>query len=364
MKTLLITLEFPPFKGGVANYYGHLVSYWPWQENLSVLDNSRGELSQSGGFLSWWRAIGAVKRRLKSSGAEYLLVGHVLPLGTVAWLLSFFSGRPYAVFLHGLDLSLALKRPRKKFLTGLILRRAAKIICANSRVAQVARENYQFLVSDNQRLHIINPGITKGAPFVRPEALAALSKDYDLAGRTVLFSLGRLVKRKGVDQVIKALAGLPSSEALQFFYAIAGIGPDAKYLYTLVPPHLEKNIVFLGEISEEEKWRWLNLCDIFLMPARDIDGDYEGFGIVYLEANLCGKPVIAGRSGGVGDAVVDGLTGIMVDPEDSREIGRAIFDLAAQPAKRDELGAAGRERALQDFSWEQQAKRLSEIIKS
>lgn len=363
MKTLLITLEFPPFKGGVANYYGNLVNYWPWGESISVLDNSRLELMRPGKFLAWWPALGNVYRKIKLMQADYLLVGNVLPLGTVALFLSFFRPIRYAVFLHGLDLSLSLKSERKKILTALILRRADKIICANSYTAQMLKEAYKFLNDHDYKIQVLNPGVTKGAPFVRSEAIANLREDYQLSGKTVLFTLGRLVKRKGADQVIRALAALPIEESQKFFYCLAGIGPDAKYLYTLVPPHLTQNIVFLGEINEEEKWRWLNLCDIFIMPARNINGDYEGFGIVYLEANLCGKPVIAGLSGGASDAVIDGVNGIMVDPEDVGAISQAILDLSGNEEKRRRLGESGRDRALKEFNWEQQAFRLLNIIK-
>ena len=363
MKTLLLTLEFPPFKGGIANYYANLANHWPLEEKISVLNNNHGELLANDGFFPWRRAFGILKRTIKSQRIDYVLVGHILPLGTVTFILSWLLSFHYAVFFHGLDLSAALSRPRKKWLTGLILRRADKIICANSQTARQLQENFSFLEVASDKITLVNPGITKGAPFVSERAMADFRRDYNLEGKTVLLTVGRLVKRKGADQVIRALASLPPERALSFFYGLAGIGPDAKYLHGLVPPHLKNNIVFLGEISDEEKWTWFNLCDIFVMPAREINGDYEGFGIVYLEAGLAAKPVIAGRGGGVADAVQEGFNGLMVDPENLEEIKKAILALAADKDWRRQLGENGRQRALVEFNWEKQAAKLVSILK-
>jgi phosphatidylinositol alpha-1,6-mannosyltransferase len=98
------------------------------------------------------------------------------------------------------------------------------------------------------------------------------------------------------------------------------------------------------------------------MPSRDIKGDFEGFGIVYLEANLFGKPVIAGFSGGVKDAVVDGYNGLLVDPESIEEIKKGIIKLATDPGLCRQLGEQGRIRASRDFSWEKQVEKIVQTI--
>ena len=366
MKTLLVTLEYAPFKGGIANYYSHLAHYWPIGEQLAVLDNSRQELVRhprhSWQFWpAWWPAVGSIRRRLRSSRSDYLLVGHILPLGTVAWLLSLFRPLKYGVFLHGLDLSLAHHQPRKRWLSALILKRADRIICANSFVARLAQEYYSFLT--DEQIVVINPGVISGAPYVSPERLAAVRREYGLEDKIILLSVGRLVRRKGVDKTLLALSLLSEADRERVVYIVAGTGPDELSLKKMVTPDIEKMVFFLGEISDEEKWIWLQACDIFIMPARHIGVDFEGFGIVYLEANLCGKPVIAGRSGGVSDAVSDGESGLLVNPEEVAEIARAISRLASDPEERRRLGAAGRRRALVDFTWEEQAKKLLEIIR-
>lgn len=358
MKTLLITEEYPPFNGGIANYYGNLVNFWPLGESLIVLDNNRGELRRSGRHLSWWPAFSVLRQKIKLSKIDYILVGQILPYGTVVYLLSLFNQKPYAVFLHGLDLSMALAVPRKKFLTRLILKRADKVICANSYVQSLVKEHFSFLESDNKKTAVINPGIITGAPYVRPETLTDLRKIHGLEEKIVLLTVGRLVQRKGVDQVIRALEDMSDDQIEKFVYFVAGTGPEEVNLKKMVPKRWRDNIRFLGEISDKEKWEMYQLCDIFIMPARNINGDYEGFGISYLEANICGKPVIAGRSGGVADAVADGITGLMVDPEDTAEIAQTIIRLSEDKQLCSVLGEQGRKRAVEKFNWEILATKL------
>ncbi len=359
MKTLLFTLEYPPFNGGVANYYGNLAKYWPITEKMSVLNNNRQELIRKDGFLAWIPSFFTLKRKLVLEKFDYLLVGHILPLGTVAYLISWLHPIKYGVFLHGMDLAFALRSARKRYISKLILNKADKIICANSYVQEKLIE---FIPDLADKTIIVNPGIEGGAPETDPNDILEIKKKYNLEGKTVLLSLGRLVKRKGVDRTIEALTSIPPEKSENLIYFIAGAGPREEYLRKLVPSSFLDRIIFLGSLSEEEKWVWLKLCDIFIMPSRDISGDFEGFGIVYLEANLCGKPVIAGNSGGVRDAVVNDINGLLVDPDKVEMISQAINRLVADPKLCSELGERGRLRAQRDFNWENQAIKISQFI--
>jgi len=358
MRTLLFTLEYPPFRGGIANYYGQLAQNWPVDESLAIFHNNRQEILKNQAKFNWLPAIFALRRKIKAGRIERVLVGQILPLGTISYLLSWFQPFKYSVFLHGMDFIYALKQRRKRWLAGLILGRAQKIICANSYVAAQVRA---FRESLGQKIVVVNPGVESGLPEVSGE-MKRLVEQYQLSGRLVLFSLGRLVKRKGVDQVIKALAKLPGELRGKVVYAIAGTGSDQEYLRNLVPAELSGQIKFLGEIDEADKWAWLQLCDIFIMPSRNIAGDVEGFGIVYLEANLCAKPVIAGDSGGVRDAVLDGYNGLLVDPNNLEAIKQAIQRLADDEDFRNILGRQGRERALKEFSWPKKASDIAKLL--
>ena len=360
MRTLLVTKEYPPFKGGVANYYYNLASHFPYHESFLVLENSASKLDSGRGFFSWRFAFSEIYRKIKNSKIDRVLVGHILPLGTVVYFLSFILPFKYFVFLHGLDLSSALKTARKRKLATLILKRAEKIIAANSFVASSLLKEFPELRGG---VVVINPGLAKDHPFVSEKEKDALRAKYDLTNKTILFSLGRLVKRKGFDYTIEALKQMSEKDLENLVYLIAGTGPEMENLKRLVPDNLKDKILFLGEVSEDLKWQCLAICDIFIMPARDIDGDYEGFGIVYLEANLFAKPVIAGQAGGVGDAVVDGLNGLLVDPESIEAIKEAILKLKNNPDLAYKLGRAGRERAKEKFNWEKLALDLYKAIK-
>ncbi len=356
MKLLLCTLEYPPQIGGVASYYYHLISTWPKSDSWRVLDNSHSQLCAPAGSWPWRRAFIALWKELQAAPADLVFIGQILPLGTVALLLNIIKPFTFGLFLHGMDLSFALKSPRKRFLAKLVLQKAKIIVCANSRVREIL---LNFLPNLKDKVIVLHPGAMVGR--ADNEIKAELENRYNLAGKKIIFSLGRLVKRKGFDQVIKSLEKV---SAKSWLYLLAGDGPERESLHTLIAQSsVADKVVLMGALSEVEKWSCLDLCDIFITTSRDLDGDFEGFGIVYLEANLMAKPVIAGNSGGVADAVINNLNGLLVNPEDTNEIADAITKLLQNPAEASRLGLAGRERAEKDFSWLGQATKLAGSLK-
>jgi phosphatidylinositol alpha-1,6-mannosyltransferase len=105
-------------------------------------------------------------------------------------------------------------------------------------------------------------------------------------------------------------------------------------------------------VPDQELAAYYAACDLFIMPNREIDGDIEGFGMVFLEAGAARKPVIGGRSGGTEDAIVHGITGLRVDGTDVEAIAFAVVSLLLDPARAKILGEAGRRRIEQEFTWE------------
>ena len=355
MKILLFTLEYPPFLGGVANYYGNIVKYWPEQGDIVVLDNNEDKLIYKG-WLRWLPSFFALNKKVKKEKIDHILVGHILPLGTVAYFYSKLTKTPYSVFLHGMDLNYALKTGRKKKIAKKILNNAKHVICANGYVAK----NAESVVDDKDKIIIVNPGV-ESRITQNAQRITQIKEEHGLHNKFILLSIGRLVKRKGFDKVIESL-----SEVLKIFpnsvYVIIGKGDDEGYLKDKAKDLPKDAIVFLGSVPEEEKWAWLNICDAFVMPARDMDGDAEGFGIVYLEANLCGKPVIAGDSGGVRDAVRHELNGLLVNPESNKEISDAIMRLWINKNFRMKLGKHGRERVLKEFGWNEKVGEIYDVL--
>lgn len=355
MKTVLITLEYPPFKGGVASYYYNLAMNWPSTDEFEVIDNNENKLMAKRKYLPWLRALKKIWRLRKENNFDYLIVGQILPLGTVAYLTSLISPFKYTVVLHGLDLNLAL-RPRKKFITRLVLKRSYRIICANSKVAEILKQAVSGL---EEKIKVVNPGVDISSQ-VNKDLVKDLIREYKFDSSFTLLSIGRLVERKGFDKVIAAVSRL-ATENIKYF--IIGQGQDEIRLKQIVKDLKQtERVIFLGSISEAEKLAWLHASDTFIMPSRQIGVDYEGFGIVYLEANQAGLPVIAGNSGGVGDAVIDGLNGLMVDPNNVEEISLAIVKIIKNKDLRFNLAENGKQRAREEFSWQRQAKKFQSVI--
>lgn len=351
MKTLLFTLEYPPFHGGVANYYGSLAKYWP--EELFVLHNNENKLiGKNYCCFKWLPSIFELKKTVKEKRIDHVLIGQILPLGTAACILSFFIKFKYSVILHGMDFTFAVKNPWKKFLAKFILKKADKIICSNSYVAKLAK-NY------NKNIYVVNPGV-ENCELRLP--IDELKNKYNLTNKIILLSVGRSVKRKGFDKVIEALPEVLKSVP-NLVYVIVGTGEELKnWKLKIGNLGLNNHVLLIEKADDEERNSWYRACDIFIMPSREINGDFEGFGIVYLEANLAGKPVIAGDSGGVRDAVEENVNGLLVNPESVPEIAQVIVKLSSDKELGDRLGEQGRERAINNFHWEAKAKEFYNIL--
>ena len=354
---LLFTLEYPPFKGGVANVYGNVVKHW--NSEIFVLTGDR--LLKPHWFFALWHLYRAVKKH----NIRTILVGHILPLGTVTcWLAKFMSVR-YVVFLHGMDFAQALKAGRKRRLARRILARAERIIAMNGYTAALVQREFGNVIGT--KVVVVNPGVTftkqENNPTLRRagKTTKQLLEKYHLEGKKILLQVGRLVERKGYDKVLEALPAV-IKEIQNLMYVIVGDGPQREALQIINQKSSIKNhVIFITNATDEEVEFWYELCDIFIMPARNIDGDFEGFGIVYLEAGVYGQPVIAGGSGGGRDAGKKDLNGLLVNPESTPDIKDAILKLYHDEFLRRRLGQRGREWA-KSFAWEDKVSQIKKIV--
>jgi len=209
---------------------------------------------------------------------------------------------------------------------------------------------------DPMRITVIYPGVDVSV-FMPGLDVSGLREGLGIRpDEKLVFSVGRLSRRKGFDQMVRAVAKL-HTEGIPVHYVIAGIGEDADYLDGLIAEHNVKALVHrIGAVSEADLPRWMNACDVFAMPNRDIDGDNEGFGMVFIEAAACGKPSLAGEAGGTGSAVLHERTGIRVNGSDVAEVAQGLRQLLGQPERMRALGAAGLDRVHARFAWEQVAQ--------
>lgn len=270
-----------------------------------------------------------------------------LPEGLVAWLVARLTRRPVVVYAHGEELT-TWGRGHKYRAMRFVLRHADRVI-ANS---EHTRDTLLGMGVDAARIAVIYPGVDVSA--FRPGLDATgLRESLGIGADEVLvFSVGRLSRRKGFDHAIRAVAAL-RGEGLPVQYVIAGIGEDAAYLDGLIAQHGAARFIHrIGAVSEADLPRWMNACDIFAMPNREIEGDNEGFGMVFIEAAACGKPSLAGVAGGTGAAVLDEVTGLRVDGADPGAVTAGLRRLVLDAGLRARLGQAGCARVQQDFSWE------------
>jgi len=211
----------------------------------------------------------------------------------------------------------------------------------------------QNFLSTSPPMRIVTPG---AGPLPDRETWAKksgeLKKELGLSGRNILLTVGRLVPRKGVDLVLRSVAEL-AGKYQNLRYLVGGDGPESERLRSLTKSlGIQPRVSFLGQVDETTKWALYDLCDLFVMPNRLMNGtDWEGFGIVFLEAALLGKVSIGGNNGGVPDAIQDGVTGLLVDPEKNGDLTGAMDRLLSDQNLLQRMGLAARKRAEDEFNW-------------
>lgn len=275
-----------------------------------------------------------------------------LPEGLVAWLVARLSFRSVVIYAHGEELT-SWGRGGKYRAMRFALRHADRVV-ANS---EHTRDTLLTMDVDPGRITLIYPGVDV-AVFRPGLDTTGLRESLGIgADEQLVFSVGRLSRRKGFDQTIRAVARL-RAEGLPVRYVIAGIGEDADYLDGLIAEHnVQAAVHRIGAVGAADLPRWLNACDVFAMPNRDIDGDNEGFGMVFIEAAACGKPSLAGEAGGTGSAVLHEETGLQVNGTSVDAVADGLRSLLTQPAWRPELGRRALQRVEREFAWERVAEK-------
>ncbi len=188
----------------------------------------------------------------------------------------------------------------------------------------------------------------------QPVDASGLRAELGLEGRKVLLSVCRLVPRKGVDTVLEALPEI-RRHVPDAVYVIGGEGPDRARLEARARElNVSEHVRFLGYFPKERLPELYSSCDVFVLGAREERPDVEGFGLVLLEANACGKPAVATRSGGVGDAIAHGETGLVVDPT-SGALAAGVVKVLTDAALSQRMRENSRARVLRCATWDRVA---------
>ena len=367
--TLLITLDFWPNTGGVANYYYNLVKNLP-KDNVFVLTDAKKEKSNLKIYNKpllykliwpkWLKAFKETIKLIKKQNIKMLWVGNILPIGTIAYIINKLYKIPYFVSLHGFDIISAQKNSRKKYLAKKILNKA-KFITVNSYCTKNLLNN---IVDNKDKIKVIYPGINIDFIKINPEINKKIKEKYNLqnlpagqVGKKIILTVGRLIKRKNHKLVINAVKQL-KEKIPNLIYLIIGDGPELNNLKKLT----DDNVIFLTNIDNNELPYFYNLSDIFVMISKYSKKDIEGFGIVYLEAGLFKKPVIACDQGGPKEAVINNETGILVEQNNVDMLKNNIIKLLENKELADRLGNNAFQRIKNNFLWQNIAQELIKYI--
>lgn len=341
MKILLLTYDYPPFFGGVSTYLSNLMKAAPDGVEVVVDVMPKEEHWIKTAWRQWFR--------MRKNKPDLIIVSHILPAGYIAWNIKFWFKAPYMVFTHGTDILSARKNGWKRFWMRFVLRRA-KFVIANSRfTAGLLHEE------GVKKIEIIPPGIsvTPSNPEVQPDLGVR---------RNEIVSIGRLIPRKGFDTLIKAMPAI-LKDIPEARLTIIGRGHYYEELDRLAHElRVETFIDIKTDVSNDLKFDYLKNSTVFALAARRVGPDVEGFGIVVIEASSFGLPVVVGRSGGATETVVDGVTGIVVEPDSAKLLAEAIVHLLKNPDEARRMGAAGREYVTREYSIDFTAKKFWDIL--
>jgi phosphatidylinositol alpha-1,6-mannosyltransferase len=286
--------------------------------------------------------------------------GRCLSEGLLTRLLAWEFRVPYLCYVQGEDVGIARTSRELTFLTRRVLERTALVIVCSHNTKRELTTHWQM---NPDRVHVVHPGVDTSyfVPAARDEGVR---QRLGWSGRLVVLTAGRLQARKGQDQVIRALPTV-RQRFPNVLFAIVGDGYDRPRLEGLVREHSVANHVqFLGGVDDARLRECYQQCDLFVLANRTIGGDFEGFGIVLIEAQACGKPVIAGASGGTAEKMRVPETGRIVACEEPGPVAAAIVDMLRDPPLMERMGHAARVWAVANFGWEALVPRAAAIFDS
>jgi phosphatidyl-myo-inositol dimannoside synthase len=378
-RTLFVTQDFPPDRGGIARLYAELCRRMPQVEVSTVAGNDTcldglpvhrmsfpfGRAHRPANILRWTRWA---RLHVQQRGISLLHVGNIRPAGYVAALLRREIGLPYIVYVHGKDLLKERRKGTNRWMvragTREILGNAAAIVANSTATARLACDILCGLGRTNAcpRVHVVHPGADPTRFKPDAEGAAAWRRAVAADG-PLLLSVARLVRRKGIDTVIEALPAILAHHPTTT-YVVVGTGPDLERLQALADTlGVSDHVRFLGDVEEEDLPACYAAADLFLLPAREIpaEDEVEGFGIAYVEAAASCVPSIAAESGGVADAVCDGVSGVLVAPNSPDAVAAASVRLLSDPVLRARLGHAGRALVERHLNWDRAAAEITRI---
>ena len=367
-KTLLISEIFPPKVGGSGRWFWEIYSRLvPERYIIAVgLDHNSHEfdMTHSCNCMRWPLSIGncgvtsfssikfyiklffLLRAAVKTYQINFIHCGRGLPEGLLGWLGKKWFEIPYLCYVHGEELPSYRSSREYKFLSQLVYENAHGII-VNS---ENTRKLFVMHTGIENTVRMLHPGAdtTYFTPSARNEDIL---RQLNWSGRKVVLTVGRLQQRKGHDNVILAIKHIRMLIP-NVLYAIVGDGEERARLEHLVATENACNYVqFLGQVDDATVLNCYQQCDLFVLANREVNNDFEGFGMVLIEAQACGKPVITGKSGGTVETMIPGETGIIINADKIDHITQAIVQLLSDKTRSTEMGSRGAEWVRENFDW-------------
>jgi phosphatidylinositol alpha-1,6-mannosyltransferase len=375
-KILLVTNDFGPRAGGIETFVigllerikGHEVTVFTSQQgDTSVYDQQwidkfgvRVIRDQSKILLPSWRVTRAAKKIVAAKNINVVVFGAAAPLALMSPSLRKSGVKKIIALTHGHEVWWA-----KIFPFRLAIKRIGKNVDHLTYLGEFTRQAISKPLTRKSATEMVKiaPGIDTAHFIPQPDAMQK-REELGLQDKKIIISVGRLVHRKGQDNLIQAMPAvlkkMPNAHLL-----LVGEGPYRKHLEKLVmKSSLEQNVTFAGRIMYDRLPSYLSAADLFAMPSRSrfFGLEVEGLGIVYLEASACGIPVVAGNSGGAPDAVLEGVTGLCVDGTNIEQITAAIVEICSDAERASHMGAAGRNWIVNQWRWDIWSKEFNALL--
>lgn len=373
-KTLIITLEYPPQIGGIATYIHQFASavpsdkvvvLAPFQDGSEEWDRAQPYTVVRKSFFfpkfiwpRWLLLWFHVRKVCKEHSIEQLHVHHMIPVGYVAKMLK--KKYPYVVFSHGTDMVLATRNKWKRMLTEKVLKHAGQIFVNSTSLLHRFKEQIPMA---QDKVTVIYPCPDEDLQTPPDQAvLDQITSSLALEGKKVLLTVSRLDDGKGIPQLIRTIAQLLPSQP-NLVWILIGDGRKKQLAIELIQKYRLQNVVrFLGAIPHEQLKPYYYIADAFALLTHPDNGREEGLGLVFLEAAAAGLPIIAGKSGGVEEAVIHTQTGLVVNTYNQDDVAGAIARLLRDETLAAQLGANAKQRILTEFNWKHQLGRIAEWL--
>lgn len=318
-------------------------------------------------FLAIFQFAYFLRREVRHAQPDLILSTLWLPCSVATWLvlgLRLIPRTPLFSIVHGVEI-LESKRTFKKRVRSALHFVKTRVFKKSARILPVSRFTGECLSQETgiplEKMKVIYNGVDPTEFFPRTKDQSSVER-YGVQGKFVFLTLSRLEDYKGIDRFIEAMSIIHPLHP-HAIYIVAGKGPDQKRLEEMVVARgLEHAVWFLGSVPQDKLNELYSVCDVFVLLSREdrITPNFEGLGIVLLEAGACGKPALAGRSGGIPEVVVQGETGWIVCPDEVALIAEAGLQAIQDPELVRRLGEGARSRVTKNFNWKTVAEKIVE----